>query len=121
MKRIGLHLIFFGFTILANAQCNQLFNLYNWEQISNNRNNWSLQSSTYVKETKTGPATFFITRNNVINIEISGEFRRGDADIMGFTIGLDKPFYDSTSLLKGYLIDLYYIKPIHVLMRLASI
>ena len=104
MKNI-VFILFYTISILVNAQCSQLFNLTTWEEISNNRNNWNLQSSTYVTETKTGPATFFLTPNEVINIEISGQFKRGDADIMGFTIGLDKPLYDSTSLMDGYLID----------------
>ena len=64
-----------------------------------------VKSSTSATEVKTGGPTFLLSPTDIINVEITGQFRRGDTDIMGFAIGFDKAYNDTTSKYNGLLID----------------
>ena len=83
----------------------QDFNLYSWEQAITSNNKWVIKSSSEATEVKTGGPTFLLTPSKLINIEITGQFKRGDADSMGFTLGFDKDHLDTTARYNGHLID----------------
>ena len=94
-----------SFYSFAQLSCYQDFDLYNWEQSLTSNNNWVVKSSTSATEVKTGGPTFLLSPTDIINVEITGQFRRGDTDIMGFAIGFDKAYNDTTSKYNSLLID----------------
>lgn len=95
MPLIVLTVAFCCFITEARSQCVTNVNFNNWMVAGNPANgNWSVQAGgTEVFQSINGEETFFISPFDLINVEISGEFRTTDSDDdwMGFVFGFNDP------------------------------
>lgn len=80
---------------LSEAQCLTSVNFNTWTRAGDPSNgNWAVQSGgTQVFQSTNGNPTFYISPYDLINVEVTGEFRTtdGDDDFMGFVFGFNNP------------------------------
>lgn len=91
-------ILFFSLTtILLKAQCVTNVNLNTWSQRGPaSAGTWAVSSGgTSVYQSINGAPTFFVNPQDLINVEITGQFGVrngvGDDDFIGFVIGLKEP------------------------------
>ncbi|MEX2589008.1 MAG: PKD domain-containing protein, partial [Chitinophagales bacterium] len=82
------------------AQCITNVDFNNWNQAGDPANgNWTVQSGgSQIYQSINGQPTYFLSSFDLINVEITGQFRtdNGDDDFMGFVIGFNDPIGNNT-------------------------
>lgn len=93
-------------TSLVHAQCVVNADLNTWQQKGNPANGtWVVNAAgTFVSQTTNGQSTYFVSPFDLINVEVTGEFRSTDADDdwIGFVFGFRDPLgtnYDDFDML----------------------
>jgi gliding motility-associated-like protein len=90
-----LALILFLIPFLLKSQCVTNVNFNTWTRAGNPSNgNWSVQAGgSQVFQSINGQETYFISPFDLINVEVTGEFRStdNDDDWMGFVFGFNDP------------------------------
>lgn len=95
LRKLFLAVFFITCSYFASSQCVINANLNTWQQKGNpNNGTWNVNpAGTTVIQTTNGQSTYFVTPFDLINVEVTGEFRSTDADDdwIGFVFGFRDP------------------------------